>query len=364
MSPRRIVASIAAMAGALVMAGWYGTLAFPLIDTNLTPAGNDAAQGQAQPRDPRPSVARPATSREEVVKAATVADPSDVKKWLELAKLQEDRGAYDEAEATYQSAVAASGQDRQVLLSLARFYTRSGAFEKTMEILENVAAQNPTDPRGYQLVATYYWEKAQKDQTITPADKLMYIDKGIQAADHAIAQQPDYVEALTYKNILLRMKANLDTDASRRQVLLAEANALRNRAMELQKAGTGYKAPVDPSAGTPPQPPPPPPPPSYYQVDGQQAVRIGGTVKTPIKLRDVRPVYPAEAQGAKVSGLVIVEAVIDTQGEVRSTRILRSIPMLDQAALDAVKQWQFAPTVLDGMPVPVIMTVTVNFTLQ
>jgi beta-lactamase regulating signal transducer with metallopeptidase domain len=94
MSPRRIVASIAAMAGALVMAGWYGTLAFPLTDTTLAPAGNDAVQGQAQPRDPKPSVARPATSREEVVKAATVNDPSDVKKWLELAKLQEDRGAY------------------------------------------------------------------------------------------------------------------------------------------------------------------------------------------------------------------------------------------------------------------------------
>jgi TonB family protein len=234
-----------------------------------------------------------------------------------------------------------------------------------MTILENVAAQDPTDPRGYQLVATYYWEKAQKDQRITPADKAMYIDKGIQAADYAIAQQPDYIEALTYKNILLRMKANLETDASQRQALLVEANRLRNRAMELQKAGTGYKAaPLASSAGAPPPPPPPPMPPSYYQVDGQQAVRIGGTVKTPIKLRDVRPVYPAEAQEAKVSGLVIVEAVIDAQGEVRSTRILRSIPMLDQAALDAVKQWQFAPTVLDGTFVPVIMTVTVNFTLQ
>ena len=99
-------------------------------------------------------------------------------------------------------------------------------------------------------------------------------------------------------------------------------------------------------------------------MDGQQAVRIGGDIKTPIKLRDVRPVYPQEAQEAKVSGVVIIEAVLDTQGEVRSTRVLRSIPMLDQAALDAVQQWRFAPTVVNGDAVPAIITVTVNFTLQ
>ena len=76
------------------------------------------------------------------------------------------------------------------------------------------------------------------------------------------------------------------------------------------------------------------------------------------------PVYPPEAQDAKVSGLVIIEATINAEGNVSDARVLRSIPMLDQAALDAVKQWRFTPTLLNGAPVPVIMTVTVNFTLQ
>jgi protein TonB len=65
-----------------------------------------------------------------------------------------------------------------------------------------------------------------------------------------------------------------------------------------------------------------------------------------------------------VQGIVIIEATIGTDGRVTNARVLKSIPLLDQAALDAVKQWQYTPTMLNNVPVPVIMTVTVNFTLQ
>ena len=94
----------------------------------------------------------------------------------------------------------------------------------------------------------------------------------------------------------------------------------------------------------------------------QQALRVGGDIAEPRKIADVKPVYPAEAQAAKVSGIVIIEAVIDTTGGVRDAKVLRSVPLLDQAALDAVKQWRFTPTLLNGTPVEVVMTVTVNFT--
>jgi TonB family protein len=97
---------------------------------------------------------------------------------------------------------------------------------------------------------------------------------------------------------------------------------------------------------------------------GEPAVRVGGSISTPRKIVDVRPVYPPEAQAARVQGVVILEAVIATDGSVTSAKVLRSIPLLDQAALDCVRQWKFEPTQLNGAPVPVIMTVTVNFTLQ
>ncbi len=94
-----------------------------------------------------------------------------------------------------------------------------------------------------------------------------------------------------------------------------------------------------------------------------QPLRVGGNVVAPVKTKQVAPLYPEVAKLARVQGVVIIEVTIDEQGLVADARILRSIPLLDQAALDAVRQWQFTPTQLNGVAVPVIMTVTVQFTL-
>jgi len=91
------------------------------------------------------------------------------------------------------------------------------------------------------------------------------------------------------------------------------------------------------------------------------AVRVGGKIEPPIKMNDVKPVYPAIAQNAGVTGAVIIEATIGADGRVIDAKVLRSIPLLDQAALDAVRQWEYKPTLLNGVAVPVIMTVTINF---
>jgi protein TonB len=99
-------------------------------------------------------------------------------------------------------------------------------------------------------------------------------------------------------------------------------------------------------------------------VEALKPLRIGGDIRPPAKVRDVKPIYPPIAQSARVQGVVIIEAVIDTEGRVVDARILRSIPLLDQAALDAVQQWQYTPTVVNNTPQAVIMTVTVNFALQ
>jgi protein TonB len=104
-------------------------------------------------------------------------------------------------------------------------------------------------------------------------------------------------------------------------------------------------------------PPPPPPPPAA-------PVRVGGDIKEPKKIKDVKPVYPQIAQTAKVQGIVIIEATIGKDGSVKDAKVLRSVPLLDQAALDAVRQWKFTPTLLNNVPVEVVMTVTVNFTLN
>lgn len=106
-------------------------------------------------------------------------------------------------------------------------------------------------------------------------------------------------------------------------------------------------------AALPPAPAAPPAP-----------VRVGGQIRAPQRVREVVPVYPAIAQAARVQGIVIIEATIGEDGQVMNARVLRSVPLLDQAALEAVRQWHYTPTLLNGVPVPVIMSVTVQFTLS
>jgi TonB family protein len=90
-------------------------------------------------------------------------------------------------------------------------------------------------------------------------------------------------------------------------------------------------------------------------------LRIGGQIKTPIKVKDVKPVYPAIARSAGVTGAVTIEATLGPDGKVMDAKVVHSIPLLDQAALDAVRQWEYTPTLLNGVPVPVVMNVTINF---
>ncbi|MCX6550705.1 MAG: energy transducer TonB, partial [Acidobacteria bacterium] len=96
----------------------------------------------------------------------------------------------------------------------------------------------------------------------------------------------------------------------------------------------------------------------------QQAVRAGRDIAPPTKLKDVKPVYPPIAVTARVQGVVVIEAIIGEDGKVRDARVLRGVPLLDQAALDAVKQWEYEPTLLNGVAVPVIVNVRATFTLS
>jgi protein TonB len=105
-------------------------------------------------------------------------------------------------------------------------------------------------------------------------------------------------------------------------------------------------------------PAPPPPAPLV------QPLHPGGDIRMPTRIKDVAPVYPAVAREARVEGLVIIEATISTTGEVEGATVLRGHPLLNDAALEAVRQWRYSPTLLNGVPVPVIVTVTVRFALR
>jgi protein TonB len=90
-------------------------------------------------------------------------------------------------------------------------------------------------------------------------------------------------------------------------------------------------------------------------------VRVGGTVKEPRKLKNVPPQYPALARQARIQGVVVLDCLLDTRGRVSEVRIVDGLPLLQDAAVDAVRQWVYTPTLINGVPVPVQLIVTVKF---
>jgi TonB family protein len=320
---------------------------------------------QQPPRDPaRPipaapsAVPAPDTATLEADLAARIAaSPATLPLYFQLSKLQEARGAFTEAEATLLRARQAAPSEKSAAVALGHFYTRRGQFDQAIAALETGAQLDAGNPQSYLMIATFYWEKISKDKALAPAQQLTYIMEGVSAADRALALDADHAESLTFKNLLLRQRAALETDPVQKQQLVAEADALRNRAMEINRARAAGRTGPNTSASR-----------QLMGPDGMPGpmspVRVGGNIKTPTKIRDVKPVYPPEAQSAGVQGIIILEATVGGDGRVADAKVLRSIPLLDQAALDAVRSWEFTPTYLNGVPVPVIMTVTVNFSLQ
>jgi protein TonB len=108
----------------------------------------------------------------------------------------------------------------------------------------------------------------------------------------------------------------------------------------------------------------PPPPPPVAQPAPRGPLKIGGSIRAPNRIAATAPVYPAFAIAARVEGEVVLEALIDEQGRVGGVRVTKSVPLLDAAAVDAVRTWRYTPTLLNGVPVSVLMTVKVTFSLQ
>ena len=175
---------------------------------------------------------------EPIVKQMIEMEPNEPTNYFALAKIYEDSGMYDEAEAMLLKAREVRPNEPTVYTTLAGYYNRQGEFDKTIEALEARAEKEPDNPEAFQTIATYYWDKAFRDFRLTDAEKKEYVLKGIDAADRALLLKDDYIDALTYKNLLLRLQANLEKDPNVQKALMSEAERLHERAIELQKRKT------------------------------------------------------------------------------------------------------------------------------
>jgi tetratricopeptide (TPR) repeat protein len=166
--------------------------------------------------------------------------PDDTKNLYAVANLYEKFEKVDLAEQTYRKVYEANATDAKACGAMAAFYNKPlwdgrSRFEQAIEILGKCAALNPNDHTGWQKVATFYWDKAYRDPTISDQQKDAYADKGMEAVGKALELKPDYFEAVIFKGLLYRVKATTATDARLKQQYLDQAAALQKQGLEIKK---------------------------------------------------------------------------------------------------------------------------------
>lgn len=172
---------------------------------------------------------------EPIIKQMIALEPNEPSNYVQLAQLYEGSGEYELAEATLLKARDAKPDDPTVYTQLAAYYNRQGDFPKTMEALQQRIKIEPNNPEAYYTPAVYYFDTANRDFRLTDAQKLEYVNEGIDSVDQAIKIKDDYMEAYVYKGLLLRLEATLIKDPKQQQALLKEADQLRDHATELRK---------------------------------------------------------------------------------------------------------------------------------
>ncbi len=176
---------------------------------------------------------------EPVLREMIESDPSNPDNYFVLSKLYEDSGLFDEAEEVLTQVQDLRADDPVVHMRVAGFYDRNEEFERTIEALGRRAALEPDNPEAFYTIGNFYWQKAFRDFQISDEEEMEYIMLGLEQLDNALDLNVDYAEALTYKNILLRMQGNLTEDLDEREALIEEADVLRERAEELIKIQRG-----------------------------------------------------------------------------------------------------------------------------
>ena len=172
---------------------------------------------------------------EPVLERIIAIDPRDTTGYILLSNLKSEMGDYEAAEAALLKARDVNPDEPAIYARMADFYNKQGDFDKTIAALRERAAKEPENPEAFYTIATYFWDKSYRDFRITDATKAEYASLGIAAADQAIKLNPNYLEAVTYRGLLLRVQAAIEKNAAKQKSLITEAEAMQARALEIRK---------------------------------------------------------------------------------------------------------------------------------
>jgi TonB family protein len=341
MSSGRIVLSGALIAALFIAGAWHASAWFPILKAPVLEAARQAADLHL-PASPRVPVETPA--------------PADVRMGVITGTARQSQSTLGQTEPAAVNPVTPENPIPRRLVSVPIRYPVElegtnfiGSVEMTVVLNGGGSVASAT--RG---PATVGFAGARSGGAGPTQNGRQVMDILADAASSAIRQwqyDPPARAPLRFY-VLVTFRPGQDATISQSDVARGGSAAVGRLVERTWPVG----APPPGGASLPPGAAPAPPVPG-------QPIRVGGQIKAPTLVRRVNPEYPPIAQSARVQGVVILELVIDEQGVVADARILRSIPLLDQAALAAVRQWAYTPTLLNGVPVPIVMTATVQFTL-
>jgi tetratricopeptide (TPR) repeat protein len=186
-------------------------------------------------------------------------NPNDPKNLYAKANLMEKFGKIDEAETTYKRVTELNPNDPKACGALAAFYNKPlwegrSKFDLAIEVLQRCASLAPNDPSGYQKLATFFWDKAYRDPLLSDEQKDQYADKGLEVVDKALALKADYFEAVIFKGLLYRVKANVAKNPALKQQYLDQALALQKQGLEMKKAAAAEEEAAAAAAAASPAP--------------------------------------------------------------------------------------------------------------
>ena len=319
-----------------------------------------------------------------------------------LAEYQPGSGAdttlVSGARQQYLDVLAVEPANKQAIQGMMLLYTNSKQFAEAHEWALKAIQADATDKGAYYTAAFVDWAMTYPDYAkarlaagmkpwdpgIIPDASLRQsvrtqhgaqIEDGFRMLQIALQLDPNYSDAMAYMNLLYRIQAGIADTEAQYTDFIAKADMWVDKALAAKRgqarstnpaANTlDVDAPVTGAIVAPPPPPPPPPPPGVgpiARMEAPGAIRISGDVQVAKLVRQVAPVYPAAAHAAGTSGLVRLGVIITKEGRVRDITVMSSAGMqFDVAAMEAVKQWVYQPTLLNGAPVEVATTVDVNF---
>jgi TonB family protein len=292
-----------------------------------------------------------------------------MQQYIPGAESPENRNIFQHAETEFRAVLAMVPGDKVALASLASLYLNSKRWEDARAQYRALLKYDPNNTTAYYTLGFIDWSQwypayaaaraaaGLRPETPGPlpdpaartnlrAQWSATIEDGIWNLNRALELDPQYSDAMAYMNLFIRERADLRDTKEEYQRDVREADEWMQKTLDAKKAqAQRFGMTV----------PPPPAPPDRIVVGNAQAGRL---------VSQVAPVYPQQARDAKIEGIVSFQAIIDKQGRVTNLTVLSGHPLLVPAALEAVKQWVYQPTMMNGEPVEIRTQIDVNFTLH